>query len=474
MRYSFTLFCLLVSAILFELIEAHPTKPKLPVCIVGAGPAGLTAANRLEKKGLKAVLFEKQPEIGGKCQSYYDEKGIFHPLGAAFYSNATYPETLKVINATGVLSEPFALAGSREQFRFNATTGVIEPLPGLSNPFLLQLFTEIPRYAVLWQKVFAPLSVPSFKKGVPTELTVPGVEWFHNNNFTALPILLVNPLALYGYGDIRVVPALYILQYITPDILTAFIGQHNVYYTDFHKVWLQWAQKSIKSPVYTNTEVTCIERSGSNPVIRYHQQYGHFRKWGHQDCSSIIMAFPPTLHNLKKSGLDYTEDEEEVFGAVGVHNYFSSAVNLKLPFGVSYIANSTSPTVPPPNEGEPVAVLRLSPNSTISTSWSWGPYREFESKKAAHDLLKTTLSKINKDPRDVSAMSVPLNKDDVRVFRKWDYFPHFDSEQLKCGWYEKLNKLQGCKKTYWASGLNGMETVEWAIRAGIDVVDSYF
>jgi hypothetical protein len=36
---------------------------------------------------------------------------------------------------------------------------------------------------------------------------VSGAEWFDRNNFTALPVLVVNPLALYGYGDIRVVPA---------------------------------------------------------------------------------------------------------------------------------------------------------------------------------------------------------------------------------------------------------------------------
>jgi NADPH-dependent 2,4-dienoyl-CoA reductase/sulfur reductase-like enzyme len=45
-----------------------------PVCIVGAGPAGLTIANRLQTKGLQTVIFEKNPEVGGKCQAYYDDK----------------------------------------------------------------------------------------------------------------------------------------------------------------------------------------------------------------------------------------------------------------------------------------------------------------------------------------------------------------------------------------------------------------
>jgi protoporphyrinogen oxidase len=33
----------------------------------------LTVANKLQAKGLETVIFEKDPEVGGKCQAYYDE-----------------------------------------------------------------------------------------------------------------------------------------------------------------------------------------------------------------------------------------------------------------------------------------------------------------------------------------------------------------------------------------------------------------
>ncbi|KAJ7716409.1 hypothetical protein B0H14DRAFT_2643845 [Mycena olivaceomarginata] len=46
--------------------------------------------------------------------------------------------------------------------------------------------------------------------------------------------------------------------------------------------------------------------------------------------------------------------------------------------------------------------------------------------------------------------------------------------QLEAGYYAKFNALQGEKNTYYASGLNGFETVEYAIRAGIDVAETYF
>jgi cation diffusion facilitator CzcD-associated flavoprotein CzcO len=61
------LLCVVAVALTIKFAAADP------VCIVGAGPAGLTIANRLQAKGLDTVIFEKNPEVGGKCQAYYDE-----------------------------------------------------------------------------------------------------------------------------------------------------------------------------------------------------------------------------------------------------------------------------------------------------------------------------------------------------------------------------------------------------------------
>ncbi len=51
---------------------ATSTSESLHVCIVGAGPAGLTIANGLESKGYSTIIFEKDAEVGGKCQEYYE------------------------------------------------------------------------------------------------------------------------------------------------------------------------------------------------------------------------------------------------------------------------------------------------------------------------------------------------------------------------------------------------------------------
>jgi hypothetical protein len=245
---------------------------------------------------------------------------------------------------------------------------------------------------------------------------------------------------------------------------------------DFHKMFVEYAKKQLcKTTIHTSAEVRCVDRSGPTPVLTYTapSANGSYVSWNKQKCLSVIMAFPPNMDNLERIGLDMTEQEHDIFSNVTTHQYYSSAVQLELPFGVSYIANSSSPTVPPPNVGEPVAVLHLSNKSDVSVAWSWGPY-EFQTEDAARELLIESLSKANKDPRNVTAVSQPVCEDDVKAFRKWDYFPHFEGNALKEGAYNKLNLLQGQKKTYYASGLSGMEIVEWAIRGGRNVVDTYF
>lgn len=61
---------ILSTVLLFTTVNAAPGS--LPVCIVGAGPAGLVAASKLEAKGYKTVVFEQQSKVGGKCQAVYE------------------------------------------------------------------------------------------------------------------------------------------------------------------------------------------------------------------------------------------------------------------------------------------------------------------------------------------------------------------------------------------------------------------
>ncbi len=74
-------------------------KPKQkPIAIIGAGIAGLTAANYLKGKNVPFILFESGDKIAGLAASFKDKDGFSHDFGAHFVTN-------RLANAIGVGSE---------------------------------------------------------------------------------------------------------------------------------------------------------------------------------------------------------------------------------------------------------------------------------------------------------------------------------------------------------------------------------
>lgn len=58
-----------------------------PIVVVGAGLAGLVAANELHRCGHDVLVFEGSPSIAGMASSFRDEKGFKYDSGAHFLTN---------------------------------------------------------------------------------------------------------------------------------------------------------------------------------------------------------------------------------------------------------------------------------------------------------------------------------------------------------------------------------------------------
>lgn len=71
---------------------------KKPIAIIGAGIAGLTAANYLKERNVPFILFEAGNKIAGLAASFKDKDGFSHDFGAHFVTN-------RLANAIGVGSE---------------------------------------------------------------------------------------------------------------------------------------------------------------------------------------------------------------------------------------------------------------------------------------------------------------------------------------------------------------------------------
>ena len=108
----------------------------MKIAVIGAGPAGASAAYALKVNGHEVILLESQPQIGGRTKCY--RKGRFTlDTGAGFVTNF-YPRLFTIAHDLGFISEVQEMNRISGLVRNEklATINVGSPLSFLSFPFL--------------------------------------------------------------------------------------------------------------------------------------------------------------------------------------------------------------------------------------------------------------------------------------------------------------------------------------------------
>jgi predicted NAD/FAD-dependent oxidoreductase len=437
----------LLLALLISEASTISTSYREPICIVGAGISGLSAAHKLKEKGYSVKLFEKDSIVGGKMHVYRKDGAVWNmgPVALTDYYNRTL-DIVKKHNIKITTQHVLSLAGYQPETNIHAL------LPQIANdPSVKEAFAR-------YYEIRKSYNIETGLINANPELFVSTSEWLKANKLEALQSYAIIFLTSEGYGHVDDTPALYFIHIldlsknVAEDIHTILDGMDQI---------PNALAKGLD--ITLNAKVSKISRNDRGTMITYSTRSGTKT----QSCSSAIIAFPPLLNQVNGIIPDLSDREKNILKQVKIHKYATVA---NYATGMKYFgyAPLLPPNLPPKLDGGRVALIaNHSRGAAVTYHWTRG---QFDAGPTDEELSQYQ-SEVNK----VFPKLFPSKDTKTNLYVKgWDYFPHVTTKSLQDGFYKKFNSIQGKKNIYYATPLLGFEVIEHSIRAAEYVVGSFY
>ncbi len=423
------------------------------VAVVGAGIAGIVAARTLVDKGHEAVVFEKEPDVGGKCCSH-GYQGQVYELGACSVS-PEFDTVLHFARRTAALvrrRHPFWVLredGSRVSFRS-------EYWPLCRTPDLLQQAARYLYHAARFKQRY---DRPTTYADLPEEYRKPFLQFCVENGMPDVATWMELPVVSFGYGSLDHIKTWYVLDYVTPvnflglAALLILMGRSPVhqFQDGFGDLVHRIATLEPRLDVRLETPVHHVRRTGSGVVVTTSAgDEGPF--------DAVVLAVP--LNDLKGC-LDLTPDEHALVKGLRPNWYGIAACTLE---GMPHDNHLLRFNACQQRFGH-VALLERGLHGLASAlTVCYVPLigraelRGEAGRKAVLDHLKA----------DLAALRITLRE--VIEYRDWEYFSHFDDADA----YRQLDAMQGENRTYYVGGMCKFELAERAAQVARAVIDRGF
>ncbi|GAB2968119.1 thioesterase domain-containing protein [Saccharothrix stipae] len=411
------------------------------VCVVGAGPTGLTLARELHRTGHHPIVLEAADTPGGKCASI-DVDGRGYDLGGHICT-PRYTALAQLASHLGIPTE-------------QATpTLVHDPVTRTWAPPDLSPLTRSDghrRYAALRAARFPDIASPGLAHSARA-LAAPVDQWLADNRLQPLAAALGTGYTSAGYGQLRSdLPALYFVKYAE---LTGLVSDHPELMATagaftiaggFGRLWQRIADTL--PDIRLTTRIHRVERGGQGVRIT--------TAAGVVEADDLVLTVP--LGRLLPV-LDATSEEREIAAKVRHIDYRTLVFTAEdLPRSGFYLL--------PERTGSSSAVGHCASfhhrhhDRDVYTGYVYGSPDHSEEKTA--ELLGEQTEQLGGRVRSVTLQ------------RRWEFMPHFGSDDLREGVLDRLEDMQGRRRTYHAGSLPAFELIECTVAYAQDLARRFF
>uniref|UniRef100_A0A2N9HGU5 Carrier domain-containing protein n=1 Tax=Fagus sylvatica TaxID=28930 RepID=A0A2N9HGU5_FAGSY len=424
--------------------KLHPCLPvNTRIGIVGAGPSGLSAAYALAKLGYNNVtILEKYHTVGGMCESVEIE-GKIYDLGGQVLAANSAPTIFHLAKETGSELEEM---DSHKLALIDSSTGEFKDIKVADDYIsVISLTLELQDKAKNSNRIGVH-AVSEFASDL-------NPVYLEGHGLKSVPKSVAYGYTASGYGFVQDMPYAYIHEFTR----TSMAGKIRRFKGGYTSLW-EKISESLPTEVYYNTEVLEVKRN-SNDVTVNVKNCGEVKT---MEFDKIIISgsFPVRNGRTYRSPISNTTEcetdvmdmddlEKELFSKVQIIDYYTTVLKIKglehMPIGFYYFGDYIDD---PATIGHPVAMQRFYADSDIFLFWSYGN---------SADIMGSTVTELAINA--VKIMGGEVEK--VVLQRRFKYFPHVCSQDMKDGFYEKLEtKVQGWKNTYYVGGLMAFELTE--------------
>ncbi len=464
------------------------------ICIIGGGPAGLTSALYLNQKGFTNItLLEKEESVGGKALTVdlEDSSGIIknYELGAE-YITYTYDHIFYLCK---LLNESTSTASSIKIInKTGKTPRFLDPMK--VEPFF-PIFIAVIKYLLIgfWYRklINAPnnLGIKDHKL-----LTMSLKDFMDKYKLKYLKAFFLN--VGFGYNLDREFPVIFVYRMLKPRLMLRILGSKIPIVKNLFKrpiaaiaedgtqglykklaAYLNRSQK--EQMVFTNQKVTKISRDNQKKTGSITITINDNKE---QEFDVLIFGLPPVFMLKMMEHEQLSEKEISLFSKFKFHPYYVSMFETihheSNPLPKYYYNNIFPDTLNGKTQPEPVQFTkRWDDTNLIARGYNWELAKIFDSNdpeklKNIEDVFKTFMKE---------RMEVPEYKlmESSKIYpivdKYWDtYFPHVSIEDLRNGFYEEFESLQGKDNTYFVGSSLTFEMMETTAAYSEYLVERYF